>query len=333
MYRISPVRQERLFQSDFFQIVPGGAEANVAVSLANYEENVEFITALPDNPIGDAMMRSLRSFGVGSANIVRSGNRVGLYFTETGSAMRPSTVVYDREHSSLADCKPTDFDWDEILKDVDWFHTTGITPAVSENAAETLLAALKACRQRQIPVSCDLNYRKKLWKWGKEPVEVMREVTGYVDYLIANEEDCQKCLGISIDTDVHSGSLDVDQYRILGNKVLEEFPYLTSLSVSLRESISADHNRWSGILITRDSSYVSKKYDIADIVDRVGGGDSFGAGLIYGFRHFGSDYDRVINYAIAASALKHTIPGDFNRVSREEVLQLMGGDSSGRIKR
>ena len=333
MYRITPKGKDRLFQSQDFSITPGGAEANVAVSLANYQEDVAYVTALPDNPLGKALRGELQRFGIDISPLVTFGDRVGLYFTETGSNMRPSMVVYDRKGAAIADCPPEAYDWDTILVGVEWFHTTGITPAISENAWKATVDALKACKSRGITVSCDLNYRNKLWKWGRDPQEIMPEITQYVDYLIANEEDCQKCLGIAVDADIEGGKLDVEAYKKLGAEVLSQYPNLKALSVSLRESISADHNKWSGIIITREESFLSRKYDITNIVDRVGGGDSFGAGLIYGFRNFGDDLEKVINYAIAASALKHTIYGDFNLASREEVLRLSEGDTSGRIKR
>jgi 2-dehydro-3-deoxygluconokinase len=333
MFRITPKDKLRLFQTPNFTITPGGAEANVAVSLANYGERTAFVTALPDNPIGNALRAELRRFGVDDTCIVTFGERVGLYFTETGSNMRPSMVVYDRTGSAISECPPDKYNWEEILNGATWFHTTGITPAVSEYAWKATIEVLELCREKRIPVSCDLNYRKNLWKWGRGPLEVMPEITRYVDYLIANEEDCQKCLGIEVEADVEGGRLDVGAYKILGKSVLEEYPNLKALSVSLRESVSADYNRWSGILINRDNSYLSKKYEIRNIVDRVGGGDSFGAGLIYGFRHFDDDFERTINFAIAASALKHSVYGDFNRVSLDEVLRLVDGDESGRIKR
>ncbi len=332
MLRLTPPGREVILQTPQFIATPGGAEANVAISLANYGEKASYVTALPENLIADAIVGELKRFNVNTENIIRCGDRVGTYYTQTGSVMRPSKVIYDRAHSSIAEVKPGDFDWDSILEDTKWFHVTGITPAIASGTAEVTLEALRKCREKGITVSCDLNYRKKLWKWGKPPVEVMSEVAKYVDVMIANEEDCQKCLGIELDVDVTSGSLDSSKYRALASKVMAMFPQVSYLAVSLRESVSADHNNWSGVLATRDAFYESRKYSITNIVDRIGGGDSFGAGLIYGLNHLDGD-QAAIEFAIAASAIKHTIYGDFNRVSKEDVLNLMGGDASGRVQR
>ncbi len=333
MLRLSPRGKEKLFQSSDLVGTFGGAEGNVAVSLANYGETVAFVTALPANPVGDACVAELRRFGVDTSLIRRSGDRVGIYYAETGACSRPSKVVYDRAHSAIAKARPGDFDWDDLLEGVEWFHTTGITPAIAEGTAGLVLEALKSCKRKGITVSCDLNYRKKLWKWGKTAPEVMTEVMRHVDVAIANEEDCQKSLGIESPVDVTSGELDRCAYEILSGKVLEAFPELKILAVTLRESISADHNRWSALLATRQGERLfSRCYDILPIVDRIGGGDSFGAGLIHGLRSFDRHQD-ALEFAVAASALKHTIYGDFNRVSRSDVLALMGGDSSGRVQR
>jgi len=332
MLRLTPPGREVILQTPQFIATPGGAEANVAISLANYGEKASYVTALPENLIADAIVGELKRFNVNTENIIRCGDRVGTYYTQTGSVMRPSKVIYDRAHSSIAEVKPGDFDWDSILEDTKWFHVTGITPAIASGTAEVTLEALRKCREKNITVSCDLNYRKKLWKWGKPPVEVMSEVAEYVDVMIANEEDCQKCLGIELDVDVTSGSLDSSKYRTLASKVMAMFPQVSYLAVSLRESVSADHNNWSGVLATRDAFYESRKYSITNIVDRIGGGDSFGSGLIYGLNHLDGG-QAAIDFAIAASAIKHTIYGDFNRVSKEDVLNLMGGDASGRVQR
>ena len=332
MLRLTPPGREVILQTPQFIATPGGAEANVAISLANYGEKASYVTALPENLIADAIVGELKRFNVNTENIIRCGDRVGTYYTQTGSVMRPSKVIYDRAHSSIAEVKPGDFDWDSILEDTKWFHVTGITPAIASGTAEVTLEALRKCREKNTTVSCDLNYRKKLWKWGKPPVEVMSEVAEYVDVMIANEEDCQKCLGIELDVDVTSGSLDSSKYRVLASKVMAMFPQVSYLAVSLRESVSADHNNWSGVLATRDAFYESRKYSITNIVDRIGGGDSFGAGLIYGLNHLEGD-QAAIEFAIAASAIKHTVYGDFNRVSKEDVLNLMGGDASGRVQR
>ncbi len=332
MLRLTPPDHEILFQTNNLVATFGGAEANVAVSLANYGENVSYVTAAPLNPVGDAMVKEMRSFGIDTSFIVRKGDRLGIYFTETGSSMRPSKVVYDRSGSSIAEVKPGDFDWDRILDGATWFHTTGITPSLAEGTAAVALEAVKACKAKGITVSCDLNYRKKLWKWGKKPLEVMPDLVGKCDLVIANEEDCQKCLGIEADVDVTKGSLDVDVYRVLAKKVLDRFPNLKFLAVSLRESASADVNGWSAVLASRDEFLTSKKYEIRDIVDRIGGGDSFGSGLIWGLNNLDGT-QQALEFSVAASALKHTIYGDYNRVSKEDVLTLMGGDASGRVKR
>lgn len=332
MLRLSPHGHEVLFQSPSLAATFGGAEANAAVSLSNYGEDAAFVSALPANAVGDAAVRELRAFGVNTENIRRCGDRVGIYYAEPGASMRPSKVIYDRANSSLTEVKPGDFDWDEIFKDASWFHVTGITPAVSEGAAQTTVEAVKAAKKNGLTVSCDLNYRKKLWKWGKTPQEVMSELAGYVDVMIANEEDCQKCLGISLDVDVTAGKLDPRKYAALAQEIMRRYPNVKKLAVSLRESISADWNNWSVFLASPNGYVVSKKYEIRDIVDRIGGGDAFGSALIYGLNHFDSDQDAA-DFAAAASALKHTIYGDYNRVSLGDVQTLMGGDGSGRVQR
>lgn len=333
MLRLTPPDHEVLFQTNRLVATFGGAEANVAVSLANYGENVAYVTAAPANSVGDAMVREMRSFDVDTSLILRKGDRLGVYYTETGSVMRPSKVVYDRAGSSIAEVQPGDFDWNKILDGATWFHTTGITPSLAKGTAEVILEGVKACREKGITVSCDLNYRKKLWKWGKSAREVMTEFAKYVDVTIANEEDCQKCLGIEIDVDVTSGKLDESKYKILAEKVMAAYPDMKYLAVSLRESVSADWNGWSAVLAdNKGHFYTSKKYDIRDIVDRIGGGDSFGSGLIWGLNNLEGP-QAALEFAVAASALKHTIYGDFNRVSRDDVLTLMGGDASGRVQR
>ncbi len=333
MLRLTPPDHEVLFQTNRFVATFGGAEANVAVSLANYGEDVAYVTAAPKNPVGDAMIRELRSFNVDTRFIRRSGSRLGVYYTETGAAMRPSKVIYDRAGAAIAEVKPGDFDWDSILDGVTWFHTTGITPAIAKGTAEVALEAVKACKEKGITVSCDLNYRKKLWQWGRTPQEVMSEIARYVDVTIANEEDCQKCLGIEIDVDVTAGSLDTAKYRELASKVMGAYPNMKYLAVSLRESVSADWNGWSAVLADNKGAFMqSRKYEIRDIVDRIGGGDSFGSGLIWGLNNLATPQD-ALEFSVAASAMKHTIYGDYNRVTKEDVLTLMGGDSSGRVQR
>ena len=332
MLRLSPPDHEVILQSPVFEATFGGAEANVAVSLANLGEDVSYVTAVPANVLGDAMVREVRKFGVCTRHIRRSGERLGIYFTEKGACMRPSKVVYDRAHSSIAEVKPGDFDWDAIFDGVEWFHVTGITPAIAKGTAEVTIEAVKKCKEKGITVSCDLNFRKKLWKWGKSAPEVMSEIVQYADLAIGNEEDCQHSLGIQADIDVTKGELDVEQYKKLTDKVLKAFPNLERIAITLRESHSADDNDWSAVLADRENFYVSRKYSIRDIVDRVGGGDSFAAGLIYGLRNLSSPKE-ALEFAVAFSALKHTIPGDFNYASKEDAFTLMKGDVSGRVQR
>lgn len=332
MLRLSPTGQEMLMQSPLMAATFGGAEANAAVSLANYGEPVSFVSAAPANQIGDAMVRELRGFGVDTSFILRRGERLGIYYAERGAAMRPSKVIYDRAHSSFSEITPGDFDWDSVFDGAKWFHTTGITPAVAKGAAETALEAVKQAKAKGVTVSCDLNYRKKLWKWGRSPQEVMGEMVKFVDVMIANEEDCQHCLGLALDVDVHAGSLDAEKYLELSSRVMSSFPNISYFAVSLRESESADWNNWSVLLADRKSSYVSRKYEIRDIVDRIGGGDAFGAGLIRGLCRCG-DSQEAVEFAAAASALKHTVYGDYSRASLDDVLSLAGGNASGRVQR
>ena len=332
MLRLKSPHHERFFQSPQLEATFGGGEANVAVSLSNYGLNAGFVSALPDNDIGEGAIRELRKFGVDTSRIIRSGDRVGIYFLETGSNQRPSKVVYDRANSSICEAKPGDFDWADVFKGAKWFHITGITPALSQSAADLSLEACQAAKKHGLTVSCDFNFRGKLWKYGKSAPEVMRELVKYVDVGIANEEDCQKCLDIHADVDVESGALDTKKYEALTTKVLETFPDMSVIAVTLRESRSADRNGWSACLRDAKGFYLSKQYEITDIVDRVGGGDSFAAGLIAGLEFY-DDHQQSLEFAVAASCLKHTIQGDFNRVSKPEVLHLMGGDASGRVQR
>ena len=333
MLRLSPRSGERILQTSSFEATFGGAEANVAVSLGGYGEDVAFVTALPSNPVADAAIGELRRFGVDTSFIRRSGERIGIYYVEPGAAMRPSKVVYDRAHSAISEVSSGDFDWEAIFRGAHWFHVTGITPAIAKSTAEVTLDALRAARGLGLKISCDLNYRKKLWKWGKDPKEVMPMVAEYVDVLIANEEDCQKCLGIELDVDVTSGSLETSKYRELASRVMKAFPNVSNLAVSLRESVSADWNNWSIVMATRDAFYTSRKCEIRDIVDRVGGGDAFGAGLIWGLNNLAGPQEAV-EFAAAASALKHTIYGDYNRMSLDEVVAMASSsDTSGRVQR
>ena len=332
MLRLKSPGLGRLFQSPTLEATFGGGEANVAVSLANFGLDAAFVTALPKNAIGEACIGELRRYGVDTSRIARQGSRVGIYYLETGANQRPSVVVYDRAHASIAEAKPGDFDWTSIFDGADWFHITGITPALTPESAELSIEACKAARKHGVTVSCDFNYRGKLWKYGKTAPEVMTELVKFVDVGIANEEDCQKSLGITVDSDVTSGHLDVKQYEELAKKVVDTFPSMKVMAITLRESKSADHNDWAACLHDGESFFVSRKFEIKNIVDRVGGGDSFAAGLIYGLQNC-ADREEALNFAVAASCLKHSIMGDFNRVSVSEVKALMGGDSSGRVQR
>ncbi|MCD8197151.1 MAG: sugar kinase [Lachnospiraceae bacterium] len=332
MLRLRTPGHERLFQSNMMEATFGGGEANVAVSLANYGMDVEYCTVLPNNALGDECIKELRKFGVGTGRIARGEGRMGIYFLENGANQLPSKVVYDRAYSAIALAKPGDLDWDAIFKDVEWFHITGITPAISESAMELSLESVKAAKERGITVSCDLNYRKNLWKYGKKASEVMREMAKYVDVAVANEEDVQKSLEITTDVNVESGELDREKYRALGDKVLATYPNMKMIAITLRESHSADWNGWAACLNDGKNFYVSKKYEIRDIVDRVGGGDSFAGGLIYGLNSY-EDKQQALEFAVAASCLKHSIIGDFNRVSVSDVEKLAGGDGTGRVQR
>jgi len=332
MLRLKSPAHERFLQSPQFEATFGGGEANVAVSLANYGLNAGFVSAIPANDIGEAALGELRRYGVDTSSVIRRGERLGIYFLENGSNQRPSKVIYDRANSSICDAQPGDFDWVSILSGAKWFHITGITPALSKSAADLSLQACKVAKELGLKVSCDFNYRGKLWKYGKSAPEVMRELVRYVDIGIANEEDCQKCLDIHVDIDVHSGELDTSKYEALTSKVLETFPNMSAIAVTLRESRSADRNGWSACLRDASKFYLSKHYEINDIVDRVGGGDSFASGLICGLNTF-SDTQQALEFAVAASCLKHSIQGDFNRVSVAEVKNLVGGDASGRVQR
>ena len=332
MLRLRAPGHERFFQSNMMEATFGGGEANVAVSLANFGEDAAYLTVLPKNALGDECIRELRRFGVDTKRVVRGEGRMGIYFLEAGANQLPSKVIYDRANSAIALAKPGDIDWDKAFEGVDWFHITGITPAISESAMELSLESVKEAKKRGITVSCDLNYRKNLWKYGKTASEVMRELAKYVDVAIANEEDVQKSLGITVDVDVASGELDREKYRKLGDKVLEAYPDMKLIAITLRESHSADWNGWAACLNDREHFYVSKKYEIRDIIDRVGGGDSFAGGLIYGLNHY-EDKQAALEFAVAASCLKHSIIGDFNRVGVSDVEKLAGGDGSGRVQR
>lgn len=332
MLRLKSPGLERFFQSPMLEATFGGGEANVAVSLSNYGKDAAFLTVLPENVIGDECVHELRKFGVDTTRILRGKGRMGIYYLETGVNQRPSKVVYDREFSSMALAKPGDIDWDKAFEGVSWFHITGITPAISESAMELSLESEKEAKKRNITVSCDLNYRKNLWKYGKSAPEVMCDLAKYVDVAIANEEDCQKSLGVTVDVHVESGELDRSKYEELSNKVLAAYPNMKMIAITLRESHSANWNGWAACLNDGKQFYVSKKYEIQNIVDRVGGGDSFAGGLIYGLSTY-EDKQQALEFAVAASCLKHSVPGDFNRVSVNEVTALMKGDGSGRVQR
>ena len=332
MLRLKTPGNERFFQSPGFEATFGGGEANVAVALCNYGLNAGFVTALPANDIGESAVRELRSFGVDTSHIRRSGDRVGIYYLETGANQRPSKVVYDRAGSSICEAQPGDFNWPKIFDNARWLHITGITPALSESAAALSMEAVAAAKEAGVTVSCDFNFRGKLWKWGKSAPEVMTELVKYVDVGIANEEDCQKSLGITVDVDVESGELDTTKYEALSAKVLEVYPDMSTIAITLRESYSADRNGWSACLRDADGFKLSRRYEMTDIVDRVGGGDSFASALIYGLNAY-EDRQQSLEFAVAASCLKHSILGDFNRVSVPEVEHLMGGDASGRVQR
>jgi 2-dehydro-3-deoxygluconokinase len=337
MLRLKSPGFERFFQSPALEATFGGGEGNVALSLANFGLDVAFVTALPQNPIADSCIRFLRGYGVDTSYIQRQGERMGIYLLEAGANQRASNVVYDRAHSAISEAQPGDFDWDQIFDGVSWFHITGITPALSARAADLSLHAVRVAKEKSLTVSCDYNYRKKLWKYGKTAPEVMRELVQYVDVGIANEEDCQRSLGVSLTegdwaSAVESGELDTARYEVLAQKMFETFPNLKYQAITLRESFSASHNGWSACLYNGSEFYLSRRYDITDIVDRVGGGDSFAAGLIYGLFSEMNDKD-ALEFAVAASCLKHSTLGDVNLTTLEEAKRLMGGDASGRVQR
>ena len=330
MLRLAPENYLRFVQSEKYEATFGGAEANVAVSLSNYGVDAAFVSKLPAHEIGQAAVNSLRKFGVDTSKIVRGGNRVGIYYCEKGASQRPSKVRYDRAGSSIATASVNDFDWDKIFEDVTWFHFTGITPALSDDCAAITLEACKKAKEKGITISCDLNFRKKLWSKEKAG-EIMLKVCLYVDYCIANEEDAKDVFGIEADnTDINTGKLDRNGYISVAKKLTEKFGF-KGVAVTLRESLSANDNNWSGMLYTDGEAHFSKKYAM-HIVDRVGGGDSFGGGLIYSLLN-NYDSQRAIEFAVAASCLKHSIEGDYNMVSVSEVEALANGNASGRVQR
>lgn len=334
MMRLSPPGFLRFGQARSFDVIYGGGEANVAVSLANFGVPVDYATRLPANDLGDACIQFLRQYGVGTSKIVRGGERLGIYFLEMGAVQRGSKVVYDRANSAIATIQRGMIDWRQAFADADWFHWTGITPAISAGTADACLEAVQTAKEMGLTISCDLNYRKKLWKWGKAPGEIMPELVRHCDIAIGNEEDADKVFGIRApETDVAAGKVEADKYRHVCEELAKRFPNLETIAITLRGSISASHNTWSGVLWDAGEFYTAPTYDITHIVDRVGGGDSFMGGLIYGLRTYGEDRQKALNFAVAASCLKHSIFGDFNLVSVAEVEKLMGGDVSGRVSR
>ena len=336
MLRLATPDYLRFSQATTLSATFGGGEANVAVSLANYGVDVEFVTRLPKNDIAAACVGELRKYGVGVNNIVYGGERLGIYFLETGAVARPSKVVYDRAHSSISTIEKGMIDWEKVFEGADWFHWTGITPAISASAAEVCLEACQAANRLGVTVSCDLNFRKNLWKYGKTAAEVMPALVECCDVILGNEEDAEKVFGIKpegFDVTATGGEVEQAAFESVCRQMMERFPRAKKVIITLRGSINANHNTWGGVLFDGEKLYASPRYDITHIVDRVGGGDSFMGGLIYGLREYAGDDQRALNFAVAASALKHTIYGDFNLVTVAEVENLMKGDGSGRVAR
>jgi len=332
MLRLAPPGFERFLQTPQFVATFGGAEANVAVALASCGLPASFVTVLPANSIGDAAVAELRRFGVDTSHVVRAAGRLGVYYLEAGANQRPSRIVYDRDHSAMALAKPGDISWAGIFEGTTWFHISGITPALSASAADMALESVRNARSAGLTVSCDLNYRKNLWRWGKTARDVMPELVKLTDVLIANEEDIQTALGLEVEVDVQSGQLDRGQYEKLAGRVRSAYPNLGAIAITLRESVSASHNGWSACLHDGKKFLMSRRYDITHIVDRVGAGDCFAAGLIYGMLD-GLASQETLEFAVAASCLKHSIPGDFSRLSVAEVNALLKEGGSGRVQR
>lgn len=334
MLRLATPEHQRFSQVSSFCASFGGGEANVAVSLANFGMEADFVTRLPDNDIAQAVIMDLKKHSVGTGNIILGGNRLGIYYLETGSVSRASKVVYDRSHSSVSEIKPGMIDWDKVFNGASWFHWTGITPAISKGAADTCLEAVKTAKKSGLTVSCDLNFRKNLWKWGSTPGDVMPEMVDYCDVILGNEEDAEKVFGIKPDkADVSAGKVESAEFQSVCRQIKKKFNGAKKIIITLRGSISADHNTWSGILFNGERFFTAPVYQITHIIDRVGGGDSFMGGLIFGLLTYKDDDQKALNFAVAASCLKHTIHGDFNLVSAAEVEQLMKGDGSGRVIR
>lgn len=335
MVRLGAPNYLKLIQANKLDVSYAGAEANVAVSLANYGIQTDYVTCLPDNPIAERCIMDLRGHKVGVDHIQRSGKRMGILYLETGSNARPSKVYYDREDSSIATIKLGSIDWRKILKRACWFHWTGITPAISENAAVECLKAIKIANELGITVSCDMNYRENLWRYGKTATEVMSEMVACSDIILGNEEDCEKIFGIkpkNFDLMETDKELVQNAFRSVCEQMMQKFPRCKKIVITVREAINANHNIWGGVLFDGKNFIESSRYNITDIVDRVGGGDSFMGGLIYGFLHYDNDQE-TLEFATAASCLKHTLKGDYNWVTIQEVENLMKGDTSGRIKR
>ncbi|MCJ7758757.1 MAG: sugar kinase [Gillisia sp.] len=336
MLRLSPPGFLRFSQTNNFDVVYGGGESNVAVSLANYGVPVDFITRLPKNDIGECAMMEMRKRGVGVDQIVYGGDRLGIYFLETGAVSRGSKVVYDRAHSSIAEIKSGMIDWEQVFKGVEWFHWTGITPAISQGAADVCLEAVKVASKLGITISTDLNYRAKLWQYGGDREGIMTELTSYCDVILGNEEDAEKHFNIKpegLDITTQGHDVKAEAFLSVCKQMMEKFPRAKKVITTLRGSISASHNSWAGVLYDGKTMLQSPQYQITDIVDRVGGGDSFMGGLIYGLLQYPEDDQNALNFAVAASCLKHTIKGDANLATVDEVQKLMGGDSSGRVAR
>jgi 2-dehydro-3-deoxygluconokinase len=335
MLRLKSPGHDRLFQSPTLEATFGGGEANVAVSLALFGKRSAFVSAVPDNPVGEASVRELRKYGVNVDAIQRrKGARLGIYFLETGANQRPSQVVYDREGSAISGVGPGEFDWKTILQGASWFHITGITPALSRSAAEASIEAANVARSLGLEVSIDLNFRKKLWNYGKQAPEVMRDLVQHATVVIANEEDIQMCLGIEAQgVDVEGGQLSIQAYERLAREVKRAFPNIHAVAITMRVSRSADRNGWGAVLHGKTGFYQSRTFEIEDIIDRVGSGDSFAAGIIFGLLEYAQDPEKAINFAVAASCLKHAIPGDFNLSSKPEVEALAAGNASGRVQR
>lgn len=334
MLRLNPPGFQRFGQAGTFEASFGGGEANVSISLANFGIATDYVTRLPKNEIADTCIATLKSYGVGTDKIVRGGDRIGIYFLENGAVQRGSKVIYDRDGSSIATIEKGMIDWDKVFEAADWFHWTGITPAISAGLCEVCLEGIKKAQGKGLTVSCDLNYRAKLWKWGKKAGEVMPELVSNSDIAIGNEEDAEKVFGIKApDTDVTAGKVSAEKYLSVAQGLMKKFPNLKLVCITLRGSISASRNTWSGILYDGSKLYVGPMFDITDIVDRVGGGDAFAGGLIYGLRAYDNDLQKALDFAVASSCLKHSIPGDFNMVSVDEVEKIMAGDSSGRVSR